>query len=61
MNPDLKDFIERQKATYSSLIEQAVKKRNDLLSQAGRYDAEIKKYDYLLKELEEDEEKWKSS
>lgn len=60
MNKDLKEFIERQKKTYSLRIEQAVKKRNENLSQVGKHNDEIKECDDFLKELEKDEEKWKS-
>jgi flagellar hook-associated protein FlgK len=60
MNKDLTDFIERMKKTYTLKIEQASTKKNDLLSQISKYNAEIKECNDLLAQLIEDEKKWKS-
>ena len=55
MNKDLKDFLEKQKATYSSMIEQEKNKRKFLLEDTKKCEMRLAEHNKLLTQIERDE------
>ena len=55
MNKDLKEFIEKQKETYCSMIEQEENKRKFLLEDTKKCEIRLVEYHKLLTQLERDE------
>ncbi len=55
MNKDLKSFIEKQKATYCSMIEQEEEKREHHIKGVQACEVALREYNKLLTQLERDE------